>query len=309
MPHQSWIDYDDLPWPPVRDVPPPGWYLVPTTWRDVIDAAMAVGRDPFAWLAAVPALAWAEITARRSPLRAYLQRARNAAGVAAVTGYSLEPNVVYLEGTEKTARALFAYRIGMTMAEWACRGLLRLGPTVHAEAIRPLPLPREGAMAVTPIVAQHRGPAPGAGASDGPESPLRQADPGRLLRLGRLDADAMSVSLAILAARQPELFDALAGEAEAYADRAPTAEPDPFCETCGGHAGVFWTLGMAPLPAWPAQNGRGDVCDLGHPPVIGWCLPAATDPCHGIGTTGVCPACPHGGQDTPGHCRSRWPLQ
>jgi hypothetical protein len=134
---QSWIDHADMPWPSNRDVPSPGWYLIPTTWRDVIDAAMTVGRDPFAWLAAVPALAWAEITARRSPLRAYLQRARNAAGVAALTGYSLEPNVVYLEGTEKTARALFAYRIGMTMAEWACRGLLGLGATVHAEAIRP----------------------------------------------------------------------------------------------------------------------------------------------------------------------------
>ena len=134
---RSRIDYGALPWPAVRDVPVPGWYLVPTTWRDVIDAAMTVGRDPFAWLAAVPALAWAEITARRSPLRAYLQRAHSAAGVASMTGYSLEPNLVYLEGTEKTARALFAYRIGMTMAEWACRGLLGLGPTVHAEATRP----------------------------------------------------------------------------------------------------------------------------------------------------------------------------
>ena len=134
---RSQIDYDDLPWPTVRDLPPPGWYLVPTTWRDVIDAGMTVGRDPYAWLAAVPGLARAEITARCSPLRAYLQRARSAPGAAAVTGYSLEPNVVYLEGTEKTARAMFAYRIGMTMAEWACTRLLGLGPTVHAEATVP----------------------------------------------------------------------------------------------------------------------------------------------------------------------------
>jgi hypothetical protein len=46
---------------------------------------------------------------------------------------------VYKEGTEKTARALFAYRIGMTMAEWACRGLMGLGPTIHAEAVPQLP--------------------------------------------------------------------------------------------------------------------------------------------------------------------------
>jgi hypothetical protein len=39
-PWQSQIDHCALPWPTVRDVPPPGWYLVPTTWRDVIDAAM-----------------------------------------------------------------------------------------------------------------------------------------------------------------------------------------------------------------------------------------------------------------------------
>lgn len=49
----------------------------------------------------------------------------------------MEPNVVYRDGTERTAQAAFGYRIGMTMAEWACRGLMGLGPTSHAEAVTP----------------------------------------------------------------------------------------------------------------------------------------------------------------------------
>ncbi|MGI5238686.1 hypothetical protein [Dactylosporangium sp. CA-139066] len=45
--------------------------------------------------------------------------------------------MVYTDGTEDSAQAAFSYRIGMTMAEWACRGLMGLGPTAHAEAGRP----------------------------------------------------------------------------------------------------------------------------------------------------------------------------
>ena len=122
-------------WPTSGDIPPAGDYLVPTTWRGLLDAAMTVGRDPFVWLAAVPGLAWAEIIARRSPLAAYLYRTSNLDGPPGTSGYRLGPNVVYRDGTEKTARALFAYRLGMTMAEWACRGLMGLDPTVHAEAV------------------------------------------------------------------------------------------------------------------------------------------------------------------------------
>jgi hypothetical protein len=106
-----------------------------TTWREVIDAAMTVGRDAFAWLAAVPSLASAEIIARRSPLAAYLYPVSNQSLPFRTAGYHLEPNVVCQEGTEKTARALFAYRTGMTMAEWAYRKLMGLGPTIHAEAV------------------------------------------------------------------------------------------------------------------------------------------------------------------------------
>jgi hypothetical protein len=138
-PNKKRIDRAWSPWPTVGEVPPIGDYLVTTTWRDVIDAAMTVGRDAFAWLAAVPALASAEIIARRSPLAAYLYRTGIQSLLPGTAAYRLEPNVVYQEGTEKTARALFAYRIGMTMAEWACRRLMGLGPTIHAEAVPWLP--------------------------------------------------------------------------------------------------------------------------------------------------------------------------
>ncbi len=124
------------PWPATGQ-PRPGIYLARTTWRDIIDAAATVGRDPTGWLAAVPALAWAELIARRAPLLAYLGRTQHS-GPDGDT-FHLEPNVVYHHGTETSAQAGFGYRMGMTMAEWACRGLLRLGPTDHAESILPPP--------------------------------------------------------------------------------------------------------------------------------------------------------------------------
>jgi len=134
-PRQSRVDRAWQPWPGTPRAPRTGGYLVPTTWREVLDAALTVGRDPLPWLTVMPGLAAAEIIARRAPLAAYLHRA--ASITAGGTGYQLEPNAVYREGTEKTARAMFGYRIGMTMAEWACRGLMGLGPTIHAEATMP----------------------------------------------------------------------------------------------------------------------------------------------------------------------------
>jgi hypothetical protein len=53
-PHKGRIDRVYRSWPAMGNMPHTGDFLVPTTWRDVIDAAMTVGRDPFAWLAAVP---------------------------------------------------------------------------------------------------------------------------------------------------------------------------------------------------------------------------------------------------------------
>lgn len=134
-PGRKRIDRARQPWPSTGTVPPNGDYLVTTTWRDVLDAAMTVGRDPYPWLTAVPQFAAAEIIARRSPLSAYLHRVPIDPG----PDFQLEPNVVYQEGTEKTARALFGYRIGMTMAEWACRGLMGLDSTIHAESLPKLP--------------------------------------------------------------------------------------------------------------------------------------------------------------------------
>jgi hypothetical protein len=98
-------------------------------------------------LAVIPLHGWppfrgfasAEIIVRRAPLAAYMHRARYLGSPQGKTGYILRPNVVYQEGTEKTARAMFAYRIGMTMAKRACRGLMGLGPTIHAEDVPLLP--------------------------------------------------------------------------------------------------------------------------------------------------------------------------
>lgn len=132
-PHPSHFERAGQAWPVINDVPPDGLYRVSTTWRDVIDAALTVGRDPTAWLASVPDLAWSEIIARRSPLVAYLGRQACPGG----SGYCVESNVVYRDGTERSARGAFGYRLGMTMAEWACRGLMGLGPTTHAEAVTP----------------------------------------------------------------------------------------------------------------------------------------------------------------------------
>jgi hypothetical protein len=124
-------------WPTVGDIPPGGEYLVTATWRDVIDAALTVGRDPSPWFAQVPGLAWSECIARCSPLLAYLGLRRYGSQNSRRSGCLIEPNIMYSKGTERTGQAAFAYRIGMTMAEWVCRRLMGLGPTLHAEVKRP----------------------------------------------------------------------------------------------------------------------------------------------------------------------------
>jgi hypothetical protein len=96
---------------------------------------VADGTGSNAWVAWSPQSAWAEIVARRSPLFAYL--ARSPASNGHGSGFAIEPNTVFLEGTERTAQAAFGYRLGMTMADWACRGLMGLGPTNHAETAPP----------------------------------------------------------------------------------------------------------------------------------------------------------------------------
>ena len=129
-PYPRTIDGVAQPWPAALN-PPSGRYLVRATWRDILDAATCVGRDPVDWLAAVPELAYAG-----APLVAYLGRAAHAGGP--VPGaFQLRPNVVYQHGTESSALGTFGYRLGMTMAEWASQALLGLRPTAHAEANPP----------------------------------------------------------------------------------------------------------------------------------------------------------------------------
>jgi hypothetical protein len=130
-PRRQRVDAAGQPWPKLGRVAPTGDYLVPTTWRALIDAAVRMGRDPTPWIAWSPPLAWAEIVARMSPLYAFL--ARTPTGNRSGSGFAVEPNAVFLHGTERTAQGAFGYRVGMTMADWACRDLMGLGPTTHAE--------------------------------------------------------------------------------------------------------------------------------------------------------------------------------
>jgi len=90
----------------------------------------------------------------------------------------------------------------------------------------------------------------------------------------------MSVSLAILAARQPELFDALVGEAEAYAEAGIEPVPEPFCVTCGANAGIFWLLGAEWHHFRPGSGVEDSpqVYEPGHVPVIGWRIGGAMVP-------------------------------
>ncbi|WP_461001147.1 hypothetical protein [Streptomonospora sediminis] len=96
---------------------------------------MTVGRDLHPWLVHHPERAGQELVARVAPLQAYLTRTR--ASTPALPGHRLLPSLAYTQGAEASARGAFAYRLGMTMAEWACRRLMGLGPTTHAETAAP----------------------------------------------------------------------------------------------------------------------------------------------------------------------------
>ena len=124
-----------LPWPGGLPAAT-GEYVTTMTWRDMLDAAMTVGREVAPWLLRFPGLAWQEVVARESPLRAFLVRVDSPLA-ASPTGWALRPSIVYVEGTERTAQAAFGYRLGMTVAEWVARGLCGLGPTTHCEDGRP----------------------------------------------------------------------------------------------------------------------------------------------------------------------------
>ncbi|WP_159329669.1 hypothetical protein [Streptomyces tendae] len=114
------------PLPRGAGIPADGAYLVGTTWRALLDATIAVGRDISSWITATPRLARHEIKARRYPLSAYL----------VLAGREVVPSVVYTHGTESSTRTAFGYHVGMTMAQWACQ-TMGLGPTTHAESAVP----------------------------------------------------------------------------------------------------------------------------------------------------------------------------
>ena len=79
---------------------------------------MTVGRDPSPWLVRFPGLATNELLARVTPLAAYLHHDGTAAPV------KLRASPVYALGAEKSAQGAMAYRLGMTMTEWAARALM-----------------------------------------------------------------------------------------------------------------------------------------------------------------------------------------
>ncbi|NJQ03305.1 gamma-glutamyltransferase [Streptomyces sp. PLAI1-29] len=141
-PYPQWRTAPHAPWDTAAAFPAgDGWYAPTTTWREIIKAATEVGRDVTPNLQQVPQLARGELVARVSPLYAYL-------GLHDVTpkhplphsvGRRLTLNAVYEYGTERTAKNALGYRLGMTMAEWACRSLMGLGQTWHLEDGGPHP--------------------------------------------------------------------------------------------------------------------------------------------------------------------------
>lgn len=128
------VGHAHTPWPAKSGVPADGGYLVTTTWRDVLKAAVTVGRDIAPWLTKTPELARREIIARRYPLAAYLVHQPSSLQQHAGVAREVVPSVIYTHATENSMRSAFGYHVGMTMAEWACHGLMGLGPTTHAES-------------------------------------------------------------------------------------------------------------------------------------------------------------------------------
>ncbi len=118
------------PWPGSWP-PPDGWYDVSCTWREILDAAISVGRDPTPWLSRFPALAANELLARMAPLAAYLHNDGSSAPI------TLRASPVYSFGAERSAQGAMAYRLGMTMTEWVARSLVGLPATTHHEDAQP----------------------------------------------------------------------------------------------------------------------------------------------------------------------------
>jgi hypothetical protein len=88
---------------------------LPTTWRQILLSAIQVGRPASLWLSLFPNFAKEELQSRIAPLRAYLGRDTDRGGRSV-----LRRSTLYRFGAEATERAAFAYRLGMTMADWLC---------------------------------------------------------------------------------------------------------------------------------------------------------------------------------------------
>jgi hypothetical protein len=88
-----------------------------------------------------PRYAHGELVARVAPLYAYLgaHSVKPQYPVPGTKGRRLTLNPVYAYGTERSAKNAASYRLGMTMAEWACRSLMGLGQTEHLELGGPIP--------------------------------------------------------------------------------------------------------------------------------------------------------------------------
>ncbi|WP_145825880.1 gamma-glutamyltransferase [Streptomyces sp. T12] len=133
----EWRRKDHAAWTGTSFPSSNGWYLPTTTWRNILQAAVGVGRDISPWLNR-PHYAMREIGARIAPLNAYLDLHEGRHLHEYNAGRRLTANVVLEQGTEASAFGAFSYRLGMTMAEWACRSLMGLGETWHIENSWPL---------------------------------------------------------------------------------------------------------------------------------------------------------------------------
>jgi hypothetical protein len=101
-----------------------------TTWREILLSAIQVGRPALLWLALFPDFAEEEFRGRVAPLRAYLGMDKSPAGMPVV-----RRSVLYKHGAETTERAGFAYRLGMTMADWLCVTRLGMPSLTHLKLL------------------------------------------------------------------------------------------------------------------------------------------------------------------------------
>ena len=123
----------DWPWQPATPLDEGDW-IATTTWRHILQAAFQVGGDPERWLRDYPELAATELVARACALRTMLQvRESKELFPCEGTGRGLFVTPLYACGAEASAKAAFAYQLGMAMAHWITVGMSGLSGTQHLE--------------------------------------------------------------------------------------------------------------------------------------------------------------------------------